>query len=126
MLLPCMISFPTVACRCTFAPAHLPPMVQCGFGKQDHFLAPGLRLPSHFLQVVEEYTWLKPNNPLARFLPALRNVRGKGDVFTGLNGFEAVVKSLTNDQGGHRLGRGGGVCCRRLFCRLRRSQLLRS
>lgn len=51
------------------------------------------------LQVVEEYTRLKPNNPLATYLPALRKVRGKGDVFTGLSGFEAVVKSLAKDQG---------------------------
>ncbi|KAL4429608.1 hypothetical protein ABPG77_008657 [Micractinium sp. CCAP 211/92] len=50
------------------------------------------------LMVVEEYTRLKPNNPLATYLPALRKVRGKGDVFTGLSGFEAVVKSLAKDQ----------------------------
>ncbi|KAL4458377.1 hypothetical protein ABPG75_013242 [Micractinium tetrahymenae] len=50
------------------------------------------------LMVVEEYTRLKPDNPLARFLPALRKVRGKGDSFSGLSGFEGVVASLANDQ----------------------------
>ncbi len=52
------------------------------------------------MQVVEEYTKLKPNNPLARFLPALRSVAGQGDVFTGLDGFEAAVKQLGEDKGG--------------------------
>ena len=51
------------------------------------------------LQVVQEYTRRKPNNPLARFLPALRRVRGRGDSFSGLNGFERVVQSLGNDPG---------------------------
>lgn len=58
------------------------------------------------VQVVEEYTKLKPNNPLARFLPALRSVAGQGDVFTGLNGFEAAVQQLGEDKGGRGSGWG--------------------
>jgi hypothetical protein len=49
--------------------------------------------------VAEEFTRLRPNNPLARFLPALRKVAGKGDLFTGLNGFEAEVRKLAADAG---------------------------
>jgi chitosanase len=54
-------------------------------------------------QVVEDYTKRKPSNPLARFLPALRAVAGKGDRFTGLNGFDAEVRKLGKDQGGSYL-----------------------
>lgn len=54
-------------------------------------------------QVVEEYTRLQPNNTLARFLPALRSVAGRGDRFTGLDGFEAAVKQLASDKGKWRL-----------------------
>lgn len=62
--------------------------------------------PNSASQVVEEYTRLKPINPLARFLPALRAVAMRGDSFGGLDGFEAEVKKLANDQGAH--ARGGG------------------
>ncbi len=55
--------------------------------------------PLRLHQVVEEYTRLQPNNTLARFLPALRSLAGKGDRFTGLTGFEAAVGQLANDQG---------------------------
>lgn len=61
--------------------------------------------------MVEEYTRIKPNNPLASYLPALRKVRGKGDVFTGLSGFEAVVKSLAKDQGGCRVPSTSSALC---------------
>lgn len=54
-------------------------------------------------QVVEEYTRLQPNNTLSRFLPALRSVAGRGDRFTGLDGFEAAVKQLASDKGKWRL-----------------------
>ena len=50
-------------------------------------------------QVVDEFTKLKPDNPLAKYLPALCAVRMKGDVFTGLNGFEADVGKLKADPG---------------------------
>ena len=50
-------------------------------------------------QVVEEYTRLQPNNTLARFLPALRNLAGKGDRFTGLDGFDEAVRLLGGDPG---------------------------
>ncbi|KAI3435766.1 hypothetical protein D9Q98_001824 [Chlorella vulgaris] len=49
------------------------------------------------LMTVQEYTRLKPNNPLARFLPALRSVAGKGDKFTGLDGFDQEVRKLAKD-----------------------------
>ncbi|KAI7840223.1 hypothetical protein COHA_006005 [Chlorella ohadii] len=51
------------------------------------------------VMVVEEYTRLQPNNTLARFLPALRSLAGKGDRFTGLTGFEAAVGQLANHKG---------------------------
>ena len=49
-------------------------------------------------QVVQEYTRLKPGNPLARYIRAMKAVKGKGDVFTGLDGFDDVVHSLANDK----------------------------
>lgn len=49
--------------------------------------------------MVEEYTRLQPNNTLARFLPALQNLAGKGDRFTGLNGFDEAVRLLGGDPG---------------------------
>ena len=52
------------------------------------------------LQVAEEFTRLKPRNPLARFIPALKKLAGKGDRFTGLEGFEDEVRKLKSDPGG--------------------------
>lgn len=76
----------------------------------------------HPAQVVEEFTKLKPNNPLARFLPALRSVAGQGDVFTGLDGFEAAVQQLGEDKGGGWLVctlAAGAVCdCKLTACRM--------
>lgn len=48
--------------------------------------------------VVDEFTKVRPNNPLARFLPALARLKMRGDVFTGLNGFEAEVRKLAKDK----------------------------
>lgn len=74
-----------------------------------HSSKPSNLSPMHPAQVVEEFTKLKPNNPLARFLPALRSVAGQGDVFTGLDGFEAAVQQLGEDKGGGWKGRLAGV-----------------
>ena len=51
------------------------------------------------MQVAEEYTRLKPRNPLARFIPALKKLAGRGDRFTGLEGFEDEVRKLKSDAG---------------------------
>ena len=51
----------------------------------------------HRLQVVQYYTTLNPNNPLAAYLPALKKLVNKGDKFTGLTGFIKVVQSLVKD-----------------------------
>lgn len=53
-----------------------------------------------FVQVAEEFTRLKPRNPLARFIPALKKLAGRGDRFTGLDGFEDEVRKLKSDAGG--------------------------
>lgn len=55
--------------------------------------------PCYGLQVVEKYTNLKPNNPLAKYLPALRSVAGKGDKFNGLDGIEKEISKLAKDEG---------------------------
>ena len=49
------------------------------------------------MQVVQYYTTLNPNNPLAAYLPALKKLVNKGDKFTGLTGFIKVVESLVKD-----------------------------
>ncbi len=51
------------------------------------------------VQTVVEYTNLNPNNPLAKYLPALRALEGKGDKFTGLNGFDDAIHKLGSDSG---------------------------
>lgn len=56
-------------------------------------------IPTAAAQVVDEYTGLKANNTLARWLPALRRLRGKGDRFEGLDGFDAAVRLLASDKG---------------------------
>lgn len=47
------------------------------------------------LLVVEEYTRLKPHNPLSKYLPTLK--KAKGSNVSGLGGFEKVVRSLANN-----------------------------
>lgn len=61
-------------------------------------------------QVVEEYTKLKPSNPLAKYLPALRALEGKGDKFTGLTGFDEAVHKLGSDQGAMPCAQWGANC----------------
>lgn len=71
-------------------------------------------LPHAAMQVVEEFTRRNPDNPLAEYLPALEKVRGKGDSFNGLDGFEDAVQSLSNDTGacmGHAAGEEREACC---------------
>ena len=81
------------------AQLHLPTCQQGG----------SLTAPHSQTQVVEKYTQIKPNNPLAKYLPALRALEGKGDKFTGLNGFDDAIKKLGNDQGEDACSWGAGV-----------------